>query len=146
MTAESHDPITVHHDPERALRHMQELLSASSRARDQFSAASDVNGQCYLIDSPGEIPCVLEFVFAVEGADHFGTLYRYSEVFEDLISYSSAREELIRSVHELYDAPVGELRIMCPVRKRHAWIKELATHQLVQVIESAVEYANQTEH
>ena len=102
-------------------------------------AGTPLVGNCFIKDSPGAEQYVLEVVFAADGKDSFATLYKAHPLFKGIEAYREGRAELINCVADLASKDADGLGIKCPLRNRNVKLRDLGTHQIVELIQSAVD-------
>lgn len=104
-----------------------------------FYGGSHAVGECFIKDSPGDTPAVLEVVMAKDGVDSFATLYAPHPLFNNRDSYREGRQELVECVLDLANASVLGVQVMCPARNRRVDIRDLAFKQLLELIQGRVD-------
>jgi hypothetical protein len=136
---EKYAALQIQDDRERVNKLLESMQGMSEGEASLYYGGSAYAGNCFIKDSPGEVPCVIEMVISEDGTDCFATLFRGHPVFNSRDTYREARIELLECIHDIADADIRGLAILCPVRKRKVMVRDLGIKQLLDLIQSAVD-------
>ncbi len=133
--------LRVHDDTTRTQDLQKKVAAMDTHALDQLSVHTAGTGTMLLLDSPGDVPCVLELAVSGDGEDCVSTLFVAHPVFNNRQTYLEARQELLLFLYDVMESgPLG-LWVMCPLRKRRTSIRDLGLMQLVDLSKSIVDHA-----
>lgn len=131
--------LQVHDDPKRANELLRDFAGMSEEEHALHFGGSALVGECFIKDSPGIEQCILEVVLAGDRVDSCATLFKAHPLFNTRESYLEGREELMNCVLDLANASVGGIGLLCPLRGRNVNVRDLGTHHLIELIQSAID-------